>query len=430
MGLRLRILALLLAVSVVAAWPYPSGNQPDNADGARRGEQSPLPGFSVAHPSSPQNEFDPDLLRSLLAKIESEASSHPHVAFQGDGHYYPNVNQPSSLYQASQHGFGSLSRDKGQVGSSQARESFSDTQGLSSSAEPAFKYRKTVQRVADALRQFQANNRLDGAQALRDIIQRHPQLDTTSGSQSQGFRNNFGAAPSVPSRESQGGTIHHGPGDTKVVDIPSDRIEAQTTAEESHESQPLAGHGDGRYRSLPASRADELRKIPTTMLALPPPSRTRYIYDQVDDPAIRDNINNQVFAGKLVWIDRARIPASRIVSSRKQMFRPHRVLPMTNFPEIHLSDGKGSIKDVRFTFHGGGSYRLMSWPEGYNLVEGQNYLAFWGIPEGRQTGRPMLMQNYGYAFLPPQHRLEVNEHLWALKKEIADKASEATWMHA
>lgn len=443
---RLRVFVFLLTVFATAAWPYPFGDKPDGADDARRGKESLISGSPFAHPSLQQYEFDPDFLRLLLSNIEAEATSHHHHVLQNVIQYHGwqpfhaddqvsawwhHANQPTIPSQPDKHVFRSFQpdqQDQGQAGSSRVKESVPETQSLLSNLEPAPKRQRTMQRVAEAFRHFNTNGRLEDVQALKSIIQR-PQIDVAAASQAQAPTKSFQAAFSSPIQDDLGRTFHRGPPTTNDVDTSADRPETHTTAERSHKSPHSMGEHYSRGNTPRPPEMDELRNLPVSTPPLQRSRDLRHFYQRIDDPTIRELINSQIFAGKLVWIDKKTVPPKKVAGTNKLALHPSRILPLKNLPEIHLPDGHGTIRDVRVTLHGGRLKHRVPWPEGHPLI-GQNFYAFWGIPEVEDHQNLGHIHDYGIAYLPPQHRAEVNSNLRALRKEIADKAREATRLHA
>lgn len=443
-SLRLRIVALLLTVLIVAASSGNVGEREDEATAVNPGKRPQIPVSLTTIPTSPQYEFDPDLLRSLLSDLESEPSSHDTTTSQTTGQLHPwqpfhasenapalwhHADGPSSLSQPEQHGYRYFTPDEHQVGSSRARDSVSDPYHHSTTEESASKRTKSLERVADAVGSFQTSTRPGEPRVLSNIIQQYTQEDASPESEKQALTPDIEYTFSTPNREGQGQTLPPSTESPSSVDFSSATTEARKAKKKSPSySEPTTYQDNGYRPSWTSSVPNELRNIPTTASPSLRNPDHRHVYEQIDNENIREIINNQVFAGKLQWIDRKTVPYKKFRTYRTRSLLPTRVLPMPDIPKIQLPEGQGSIKSIRVTFHGGVNHVQAPWPEGHPL-NGQKYLTFWGISEGKLPHAPGLVQNYGIAYLEMRHHPEVNERLRLLKKMIAEKASEAAHLH-
>ncbi|KAJ9480242.1 L-aminoadipate-semialdehyde dehydrogenase [Pseudozyma hubeiensis] len=300
--------------------------------------------------------------------------------------------------------------------------------------EPPTKRRQLLQRIAKTVGWANIHSPADAA-TLRNVI-RSPRQVSPAWRPSDGLSGQHDSAQPFPDSRfgRNDGLDAHADDPNAIVELSSDSSQGQgagpsSPAGKSHNdlgSQPWKSKM-GRH-NLAFLEPDEIKTLESTEPRLQRLQGERFKYAWDEDEATRRMINDQIFAGRLKWVDPASVNENQMWSLNKNTLRSSRILPLTNFSPIKLDYGGGSYNDVRMTRHGG-MYAKWSWPKDHPLTNGQTFYMFKSIPEDRSGNAPVEILNYGIGYLDHADFPAVNEQLKKVKQEVASEGRKASQMH-
>lgn len=145
-------------------------------------------------------------------------------------------------------------------------------------------------------------------------------------------------------------------------------------------------------------------------------------YSAPETPEVWYRINNNVFGGKLNFVDEGTFPLRARKRHRETSRQPSRVLPFINLNDLSSAEKGGEISQIRMTVHGG--TRL---PRGLleeHFLKGRTYLNFWGIPHTVPGyGERLEIIHYGTAYVKDSDVPLVEQHLQNMARMFAQQAN-------
>ncbi|SJX62516.1 related to effector family protein Eff1 (C-terminal fragment), partial [Sporisorium reilianum f. sp. reilianum] len=163
---------------------------------------------------------------------------------------------------------------------------------------------------------------------------------------------------------------------------------------------------------------EELKKLDWTYSPFSRSKEDPAVYERKTMQHVNDQINDKIFDKKLKWVSTDNLKPWQWQTFTTAALEQTRTLPLPSFTPIELGKGRGVIREVRMSVHGGVRGRFI-WPENHPLTGNPDFMNFWGIPEGRELRSAKIVHYYGTGYLDRFDFPAVNEKIKEAKKDIA-----------
>ncbi|GAC93046.1 L-aminoadipate-semialdehyde dehydrogenase [Pseudozyma hubeiensis SY62] len=399
---RSNLVILIVAAIIVAVSCLPIGDSParTNTPSSVVDYHSPGSFGTPASPASSDFDLDQDLLDSILSSLDSDGIFHHNTLPSDVGERGPTLSQ------------------------------WQEKAGM----EPPAKRRQLLQRIAKTVGWLNVHSPADAA-TLRNVIGSPRRVSPLWRPSDELSGQHDSAHSSSVSRFGRNVQMNaHADRPNAIIELSSDSSQNQGAEPSTSAGRGLTDPASLPYKSqmsrhgLATLEPDELHSLQWTEPRLHRLGNEKFRYNWEKDGATKRKINDQIFAGKLKWVDRDNVKENVMWSMNKKVLLSSRVLPLTNFAPIKLDNGGGTYNNVRMMKHGG-MYPHSTWPEGHPLGSGRTFYMFRSVPEDRIGDSQVEILNYGIGYLDHANFPAVNEQLKKVKQLIAGRAPTASQIH-